>query len=211
MRSDGRERTFTEQARRRQIVDAAIAGLAEEGVAGASLQAIARRIGVSKGVISYHFAGKQELLGLVVAEILGAARAFMAPRIDAAPPGRARLRAYVESNLDFMAADRAGIVALLAIFNAAPPTPVGQPAAYADHHRVVLAQLEEHLRAGQRAGQLRPFSTPMAAMTIRAAIDAAGQRLGGDPDFDVAAHGRQLADFFDHAMRAPAHGQEEAS
>ena len=42
----------------------------------------------------------------------------------------------------------------------------------------------------------------MAAVTIRAAIDAAGYRLGGGPGFDVAGYGRELADFFDQAVRA---------
>jgi AcrR family transcriptional regulator len=42
----------------------------ESGFAAASLGAIAERIGVSKGVLSYHFAGKGELLHEVVARVL---------------------------------------------------------------------------------------------------------------------------------------------
>ncbi len=49
---------------------------------------------------------------------------------------------------------------------------------------------------------MRAFPPRMAAVTIRAAIDAAGYRRGGDPDFDVAGYGRELADFFDQAVRA---------
>ena len=56
------QKSFIEQARREQIVDAAIDVLYESGFAAASLGAIAERIGVSKGVLSYHFAGKRELL-----------------------------------------------------------------------------------------------------------------------------------------------------
>jgi AcrR family transcriptional regulator len=41
--------TFTEQARRRQIIDAAV--LARAGYGAASLAAIAEEIGVSKGAI----------------------------------------------------------------------------------------------------------------------------------------------------------------
>jgi AcrR family transcriptional regulator len=201
MRSDS-ERTFTEQARRRQIVEGAIGALAEGGYGGASLAAIARRIGVSKGVLSYHFAGKEELLEQVVAAVTDDAREHMSARIAAAAPGRARLRAYIESNLEWMAGNRTGIVALLAIFNAESHVREGQPAHYADHHRLVVAGLEELVRDGQRKGELRSFDAHMAAVTVRAAIDAAGQRLGGDPAFDIAAYGRGLADFFDHAMRA---------
>ncbi len=49
---------------------------------------------------------------------------------------------------------------------------------------------------------MRAFPPRMAAVTIRAAIDAAGYRRGGDPDCDVAGYGRELADFFDQAVRA---------
>lgn len=41
--------TFIEQARRRQIVEAAVATVAEQGFGAASLAAIARTAGVSKG------------------------------------------------------------------------------------------------------------------------------------------------------------------
>ena len=45
-------------------------------------------------------------------------------------------------------------------------------------------------------------------MTIRAAIDAAGYRLCGDPDFDVAGYGRELADFFDQTVHAATRAPE---
>ena len=51
------ERTFTVTARRAQIVQAAIDTIAEVGYAKASLDRIGARIGISKGLIGYHFAG----------------------------------------------------------------------------------------------------------------------------------------------------------
>ena len=63
---------------------AAIDVLYESGFAAASLGAIAEHIGVSKGVISYHFAGKSELLREVVAQVLTEASEYMTPRIAAA-------------------------------------------------------------------------------------------------------------------------------
>jgi AcrR family transcriptional regulator len=49
--------SITEAARRAQIVAAAVTVLADRGFASASLAAIADEVGISKGVISYHFAG----------------------------------------------------------------------------------------------------------------------------------------------------------
>jgi TetR/AcrR family fatty acid metabolism transcriptional regulator len=46
-------RSFVSNARRAQIVEAAIETVADVGYAGASLSRIAVRLGISKGVISY--------------------------------------------------------------------------------------------------------------------------------------------------------------
>ena len=62
MRSDNsttvRQWTFTEEARRGQIIACAIEVLAELGYAQTSFARIAERLGISKSVISYHFGGK---------------------------------------------------------------------------------------------------------------------------------------------------------
>ena len=62
-------RSFIEEARRAQIVGFAIDTIAELGYGQASLARIAGRAGISKGVIGYHFAGKDDLMREVVAEV----------------------------------------------------------------------------------------------------------------------------------------------
>src|SRR5580692_2855851 len=109
------ERAFIENVPRRQIVAAAIDTIAEVGFAQASLARIAERIGVSKGVISYHFAGKADLIRQVVVEIIEASRAYIIPRVFAESTGPARLRAYIESNLAFMREHRNSMIAILDI------------------------------------------------------------------------------------------------
>ena len=109
------ERTFIENARRQQIVAAAIDTIAEVGFAQASLARIAERIGISKGVISYHFAGKDDLIKQVVIEIVEAGRAYIIPRVFAESTGPATLRAYIESNLAFMREHRNYMVAIVEI------------------------------------------------------------------------------------------------
>src|SRR5271154_5949326 len=104
MRSNGTggNRSFVTSARRAQIVDAAIETLAEVGYADASLSRIAVRLGISKGGISYHFAGKDDLVAEIVSQVLQRARAYMQPRIEAQTAGPQMLRAYIESNLEFI-------------------------------------------------------------------------------------------------------------
>ena len=203
-------RTFTESARRTQIVQAAIETLAELGYARASYAQIAKRAGLSStGLISYHFAGKEELLDEVVGEVVAAGQAFMVPRIEAAAPGRDRVRTYIESNLAFMATHRAHMTAVVEVLNALPREREGQAVPYAPRHERGLTQLKGYLREGQRIGQLRAFDTAVMAATIRAAIDAVAFRLPTDPDLDLSAYAGELADLFDYAARTTPDTKED--
>src|SRR6516225_4565365 len=92
-------RTFTETARRAQIVAAAIDTIAELGYGQASLARIAETAGTSKGAILYHFGGKDELIRELVAEVVAGGVAYMEPRVDAEPAGAGKLRAYIETSL----------------------------------------------------------------------------------------------------------------
>src|SRR5260370_20258525 len=115
--SGQRDLTFIEAARRAQIMMAAIDAIAELGYGQASLARIAKRAGTSKGVISYHFAGKADLIREIVAEVLARAEAYMLTRIlaqSSSLPGM--LLAYIESNLAFMREYRNHLVAFLEIF-----------------------------------------------------------------------------------------------
>jgi TetR/AcrR family fatty acid metabolism transcriptional regulator len=194
-------RSFIEQARREQIVSAAIEVLAARGFQAASLNAIAEHIGVSKGVISYHFAGKDELLREVVAHFLAGARACMMPRIEAATSYREALRVYVTTNLGYLAAHRRQVSAFMEIMNGmAASGRDGGP--YAEGYRSAVAGLAELLEGGQAAGEFGAFSAPAAAIAIRAAIDAVAPQLRSDPRFDIEAYGTQLLVLFEKAVRA---------
>ena len=117
-RNTGDNRSFVSSARRAQIVEAAIETVAEVGYANASLSRIAVRLGISKGVISYHFAGKDDLIAEIVRQVLQQARAYMQPRIEAQTTGPEMLHAYIESNLEFMRDNPNQLSALVEIVRA---------------------------------------------------------------------------------------------
>ena len=188
---------------RAQLVQAAIETIAAVGYARASYAAIAERAGLSStGLISYHFASKADLVDEVVAAVVAAGQAFMLPRIEAAAAGRGGVRAYIVSNLEFMATHPEHKVAVVEVLNAAPRERAGQPAPHAFRHVHGLAQLEGYLSEGQRNGQLRRFLVTVMAEAIRAAIDAAAYRLAGEPQLDLAGYGEELATLFDRAVAA---------
>src|SRR5580704_14595244 len=82
----GAASTFTQLKRRDQLVDCAIDAIAELGFARASVAEVARRAGVSKGVVTYHFAAKDDLIGAVIADVLASMREYLEPRLHAADP-----------------------------------------------------------------------------------------------------------------------------
>ena len=194
-------RTFTETARRAQIVQAAIETIADVGFARASLARIGERIGISKGLIGYHFGGKDELISVVVSEIIEQGKAYMIPRILAVRPGPDMLREYIESNLGFMREHRHYMVAIAEIRRNGL-TADGKERFYGDAEMdEFVRELGDLLSSFQAGGDLRPdFDPHIMAIAIRAAIDAVPHRLV-NPEFDVDNYARQIADLFDLATR----------
>jgi len=198
-------RTFTETARRAQIVAAAIDTIAELGYGQASLARIAETASTSKGVIIYHFGGKDELMRELVAEVVARGVAYMEPQIDAEPTGAGKLRAYIESNLAFMGENRNHMVAIFEI---------ALNARAADGSRLYdvsvqdagVAALEQLLAYFQGTGEFRAgFDPHVMAMVIRAAINAVPAQLARDPALDIGHHAREIADIFHIATRPGSH------
>jgi AcrR family transcriptional regulator len=196
------ERTFIETARRAQIVQAAIDTIAEVGLARASLARIGERIGISKGLIGYHFGGKDELIRAVVAEIIEQGKAYMTPRILAEPSGPDMLRAYIESNLGFMREHRNYMVAIVDIRRDSLTANSGETF-YGDANMDEFAgELQNFLARIQSTGGLRSdFDPKIVALAIRASIDAVAGRIALDPDLDVNSYAKEIANIFDLATR----------
>lgn len=189
-----KRRTFTESARRAQIVAAAIAVIAEHGYAATSFTRIAKQAGLSStGMISYHFANKDDLLREVLTEATTVAYEFISPRMEAAAGYRAKLRARLESNMELVRAHPAHVRALMEIARNAPTTPD-----FVDDRFGLFAG---HLRAGQEAGEFGRFNVDAMAVAIIGAIDAMVIGLVQYPDVDATEFGREIADTFDRATR----------
>jgi AcrR family transcriptional regulator len=204
--------TFTSTARRAQFIAAAIDTIAEVGYGQASLARIAGRVGVSKGVISYHFAGKEELVQEVIADIAAKGGAFVYARALTLPTAAGRLRAWIESMLEYTAAHRTETVAFHEIITGSQ----GDAAVSAAVARLVTdvtPAVQALFADGQASGEFREDFDPQAATTaIMAVLDAVPPRMARDPDFDVARYGREVAGLFDAATRraAPPEGAQTA-
>ena len=197
---DENSRSFIEIARRGQIVECAIETIAELGYAQASLAQIAKRAKISKGVISYHFTSKSDLMQQIISDVFTMGGAFMQPRIAAEKTTSGMLRAYIESNIAFMRTHRPHLVALVDIVTNARADD-GKPLLDASKYDPAIAELGALLQGGQERGEFGPFSPSVMAVSIRAAIDAIPPQMARKPDLDLDSYARELADLFERATR----------
>ena len=182
---------------------AAIEVIAEIGYAKASFTRIAKQAGLSStGMISYHFAGKDDLLAACVAEIEQVTGAFMQPRIDAAEGHVAQRRAYVESNVALVGEHPAAVRALIDLVRNAGAHSAGVSGR--------LALFEEHFRTGQAAGAFRSLDPRTTALAFTAGLDAVVATAAAAPPgpTELARIGRELADLY---VRATAPDPEGGS
>jgi len=162
--------SFIEEARRRQIVETAIRTIARRGYSHASLAEIAREAGISKGVISYHFEGKDDLIEAILARLLREPAEFIKKRVDACDTALAKLQAYIRANFEFMQANRTGYVALVDLWESRDSSR-GRNQFNADAYEPSRRYLSRILEAGQRQGEFRRLEPHTAASVIQASID----------------------------------------
>ena len=194
--------SFIEEARRAQVVEAAIGAVAEVGYARASLSRIAEWAGISKSVISYHFSGKEELLEQVVSRVYADCGEYMGARIEEERTFAGKLRAYVIAELEYMRDNRERMLAASEI--ATSHRTADGRLLFLEFGAEDLGDLVEILEAGQAAGEFCAFDARVAAITITHAIDGALTEWHKDASLDLMAHGEELVAFVDRATRAGA-------
>ena len=198
-------RTFTEEARRAQLIDCAIDVLVTHGYAGTTLGRVADRAGVSKGAVSYHFAGKAELLEATVHEVYerGIRHArelwFDEHGGSAGPP--ALLTAYIEANLAYIAAHPAEIAATIEVSRNHRDAD-GALVFGTSFEASLYETLEDIFRQGQRSGHFRDFDPHVMAVSVRRVIDGFSYQVLSGPDIDPKAYTAEVVALFDHATRA---------
>ena len=91
--------------RRRQIVDAAIRVMAEKGWNETSIDEITREAGVSRGLVSYHFKDKADLLSGVLSRCKEASREGIEEAIAATDDPVERYRLVIRTTLNLARED----------------------------------------------------------------------------------------------------------
>ncbi|MDE3724088.1 TetR family transcriptional regulator [Nocardiopsis sp. N85] len=88
------------RATRARLLEAAVTRLAESGVAGATVGAVAETAGVSRGAAQHHFPTREDLYLAVMRHILDSRGEELRRRIATVPEGPGRTEAVVQMAVD---------------------------------------------------------------------------------------------------------------
>jgi TetR/AcrR family transcriptional regulator, fatty acid metabolism regulator protein len=193
--------TFTQTARRAQLVSCATDALAEMGYQQTTVAEVARRAGVSKGVVTYYFPARDDLLWAVVAAIFGSIADRVGGRIEDVPPGRF-VAVYLGAWVDYYRTNRREMMAIAELWTGFRDAS-GHPHLDARTLGRERELVESALAAGQAEGSFGEFSPRVMAVTLKAALDGLLAQLALDSGLDLDAYRDELVGLFERATRPP--------
>lgn len=192
--------TTIQQKRRTEIINAAIAALAEVGYVATSFAEIGKRVGISKSVVAYHFGDKEALIDAVVNAIYDKGFAVVRPHIDRESTASGQIEAFIRHSIRFYQDYSSYVVALSRL--RLHLTNVGESnniAVYRLHRE--LFDVAAIFHAGQKAGEFRAFDTAIMARTLRQALDGVLIEMSHHPHTNTNRHADELVTLFRYATQ----------
>jgi TetR/AcrR family transcriptional repressor of bet genes len=165
------KQSFIAEARRTQIVEAAIKTLDEVGYTQASLAQIASRAGISTALISYHFADKDDLMNHVLVKLLEESTSCVLELVHQETTPPEKLSAFIVASLAYQGTHPAHNSALLEIiFNARTPDKTPYYKISDDEEEPLRRELKQILYEGQERGDFGEFNVDVMTSLIQGAI-----------------------------------------
>jgi len=193
----------------RRIVATAEGIFAEQGLAGARMDEIARVAKVNKALLYYYFRSKEELHRFVLETLLSQLRARVAETVAGEPSASKRLSAIVDNFFDFVLA-HPNYPRLIQreIMSRGP----NMGWIVSEYYRPLHGRLVRLIEEGISAGEFRRVDARNAAVTVVAtmvhyfaAAPVLRQVLGHDPlrPSEVAKRREAVQDFLKHGLFRP--------
>ncbi len=150
------------ERRRLEILAVAEAVFGENGLAGARLEEVARRLGMRRPSLLYYFADKDALYDAVFADILDALRSRIEAARSADDP-MARMEAIASAWVDFLSRRPwAARILLRQIADELPP----RSSSVQTRSEQILASVREEIEEGVELGLFKPIDAGVFATAI---------------------------------------------
>lgn len=174
----GRNLTFTEEARRAQLIEVTTELVADHGYAATSLGRIAESAGITKAGVLYHFASKQALVEAAHARVLSELVEAVGAAVDAAGPADAPA-AYIRSMVGHLRERPRHVRMIVEAMTSVAPL--------ADSKARWSAVADLIAAARTTRGLTGEVDLRSAALVIGGGIDAIVSESLSDPEYDAAA------------------------
>lgn len=163
--------SFIAEARREQIMKAAIEVLKEIGYVSSSLAKIANKANISTGLISYHFSGKEDLMNNTLMYLVEEEWSFINEWVAKKQAPTEKLTAFIEASLAYQVTNRTNNIALIEIvFNARTKENIPYYLIEDDEEDLINGLLQEILLKGQELKEFSDFHPLVIAKVIQGAI-----------------------------------------
>ncbi len=202
MNKESEKQSFIAEARRAQIIEAAIKTLDEIGYVQASLAQIAKRADISTALISYHFSDKDDLMNHVLMKLLEDSTAYVLERVRQHDQPGERLNAFIIASLAYQGTHPTRNSALVEIiFNARTPDKVPYYKLGDDEEEPLLQELKQLLGAGQEEGVFGLFNIDVMASLIQGAIGEYMLSTAVTKKVDLETYSRELVQIVRQAVK----------
>jgi AcrR family transcriptional regulator len=193
---------------RTRIYDVAQALFTKQGFDATTVDEIARLADVAPATFFNHFQSKQALLGLMTGEVFRTLHAMTAEHLEGDGRASEKLRAFIASATEGIAASRGLARDVLLEFMRSDATPKG-PHPYLER---LVEPFVTLIQEGQAAGELRSdhdaaFLAQMAVGMMNSAIT----NWLADPDYPVEAGLIEAADFVLATLATPTSANPSSS
>ena len=171
--ADSKKGSFISYFRRKQIIEVAAQTIAEQGFNSTSLEDIAANAGISKGVISYHFNNKYNLIKDMTSSLLQQMNQFIKQQVDQGETALEKLHNYINASIEFFCVKRDHFLVIMDVGinnNAREESNPFSPFSY----RICRSQIEEIILSGQKSNDFNQLPVKPMAANIQATIDGLG-------------------------------------
>lgn len=202
MTQEARFSRMEPELRKANLVEATLVCLKRHGFQGASIRKISAEAGVSVGLISHHYSGKDELVAEAYRAVTGRVMSLLRDAMEqAAPNARERLSAFFRASFSAELLDPQLLDAWLAFWGAVK-TAEAINLAHEHSYGEYRSELRKVLNDLARQEGWEAFDADLAAISLSALLDGLWLESGLNPGTFTPNQGVQICEAWVDGLQA---------
>jgi AcrR family transcriptional regulator len=158
-----------QEQQRLQLAEAAIRVIERSGIQGATVRAVAREAGVSRGLFAHYFQNHRELIGAAMTAMVRECLSYVRGKRARSTDGFAGVQTFLEALSSIEPSDKVSSVAMLRLWAESAIDPELRhlmAKSYVELHRGALQVVEEGMKRGEIDASLEPTEVADLLVTL---------------------------------------------